>query len=147
VQTSSPCALMVRVLALSGMWGDVAGWDRDHESGELPTTRIPGFERQLQPHQRSLCRGDGIRTRAMWGCGNGGPSGPALIYFTPWCYPRAAGASRGRLRGRARREETSLNWPLGGLLRLKEGHLDRFAASARIEAGTMTTVAGTYVKL
>ena len=78
----------------------------------------------------------------MWGCGNGGPSGPALIYFTPGYYPRAAGTSRGRLRGRARREETSLNWAC-----LKEGHLDRFAASARIEAGTMTTVTGTYVKL
>jgi hypothetical protein len=30
---------------------------------------------------------------------------------------------------------------------LEGGHLDQFAASARIEAGTMTTVAGTYVKL
>ena len=36
VQTSSPCALMVRVLALSGMWGDVAGWVVGTRTGRRP---------------------------------------------------------------------------------------------------------------
>jgi hypothetical protein len=61
------------------------------------------------------------RRPCTWGCGKGGYSGPALIYSTPGYFPRAAGVPSGRLGGRTRREEASLNWPALALLRLKEG--------------------------
>ena len=49
-QTSSPCALMIRVLALSGMWGDVAG--------SAPPLRcaFPSMTRSSVPGVRNVLR-------------------------------------------------------------------------------------------